>query len=554
MRSALCAAASLVLVAGCQSATDHSAALLQPAGTDSAPLRIEADVRFLADDLLEGREAGTRGYALAAHYVATRFAASGLQPAGDDGSWLQQVALLKGERIKDGAMLAIERGEQRIEFVFEQDFLPAVDFNRESSSLSAPLVFVGQGVHAPELDHDDFDGIDVSGKVAVVLSGAPERFANAERAHYSSGRIKAEALAERGAVGMLMLSDPVRAEKYPWARGAANWARPSMRLRDANSEPLDTQPTLIVSASLSLEASRTLLEGAPMPADEIYRRLEAGELESFELPWTVDFASRSRHTAVESSNVIGRVPGSDAGVADQSLVYTAHLDHVGIGAEVDGDGIYNGALDNALGVAIVIEAARAAAAAPGRRPQLFVALTAEEKGLLGAEHFAQSPLSDGSRIIANINIDMPILLTELRDALPIGREHSSLGADVEAIASDLDIPLSADTMPEEVVFVRSDQYAFIRRGIPALYLEGGSQAVDPAIDAVAVMGDFLRRHYHQPSDDVSLPIHYPSAARLAELAQRVGQRVADAEQPPAWNSGDFFERTFGDQAASGTTQ
>ncbi len=517
---------------------------LAPVAPDSAD-RIAAHVHFLADDLLEGRAAGTRGFDLAAHYVATRFRALGLEPAGEDGGWYQTVPMLIGNRLPDGARLAIERDGRRHEFAFQEDFLPGVDFDRAEAGVTAPLVFVGQAVHAPEFGHDDFAGVDLTGKIAVYLHGAPARFPNTARAFHSSAREKARAVAERGAVGAILLGDPEREARSPWARNARNWIMPAMRLRDADGRAVDTFPQLQVTAALSAAAAEALFAGAPQSAEDVFRRLQAGELVAFDLPGTATLASRSHVQPVESRNVVARLPGGDPALADEHVVLSAHLDHVGLGAPVDGDRIYNGALDNALGAAILLEAAELLAR-EGARPKrslLFVALTAEEKGLLGAEHFARHPTVAGP-LVANVNMDMPVILFPQDDAIPIGIEHSSLRAHVEAAAAELGMTLSADPMPEEVVFIRSDQYAFIRQGIPAVYMDGGIRSTDPAIDGAAVVAEFMRRHYHQPSDDLSLPIHWPSAARLARLNALIGRRIADDPQRPRWNEGDFFGERF----------
>ena len=509
--------------------------------------RIQADVAFLADDLLEGRAAGTRGYDLAALYVANRYRAIGLEPAGDDGSYLQAVPLLEGRRESEGASFSISRGGERIEFTFQDDFLPGVNYNAASHAVTAPLVFVGQAVHAPELDHDDFDGVDVRGKIAVYFSGAPADFANTQRAFHASGRQKLITLAERGAVGAVQIGNPVDEAKYPWARGARNWAMPGMRLLGPDGQPVDAFPELRATASLGVHAARRLFEGAPMDADEVFARREAGTLEAFDLEGQATLAGRTTLAKVTSHNVVGRLAGTDAALASEHIVYTAHLDHVGIGAEVDGDGIYNGAFDNALGTAVMLEAATELVATPApKRTLLFVALTAEERGLLGAEHFASNPGVEGT-LVANINMDMPVFLADVTDVVPIGIEHSSLENDVKAAADVLGIGLTADPKPEEVVFVRSDQYAFVRKGIPAVYLDAGIKARSPDVDALALYEDFLTGHYHQPSDETALPIHYPSAARLAMLNAAIGRRVGDAEQKPRWKDGDFFGRTFGGQ-------
>jgi Zn-dependent M28 family amino/carboxypeptidase len=540
MHHALLSTVAITLLAGCMPTPPADRA--EPGHADAA--RVQAHVAFLADDLLEGREAGTRGYDLAALYVASQFAQIGLQPGGDKGGWRQDVPLLRGERLQEGSQFVVERDGDRLDFVFEHEFLPGLGYDAAQWEVEGPLVFVGQAVVAPEFDHDDLAGIDVRGKIAVVLGGAPARFDNDPRALYSSGREKQRLLADQGAIGMVYIGDPVREEKSPWARGAANWARPGMRLRDALGAPVDTFPQLRGSASLSVAAARRLFEGAAQSADEVFQRLEDGQLQGFDLPGLARISGNTRLTRLGSSNVVGVLPGTDPTLAAEFIVYTAHLDHVGLGAEVNGDGIYNGALDNALGTAIMLEAARLATEAPRTaRSHVFVAVTAEEKGLLGSEHFAENP-GAARRLVANLNMDMPVILSDQRDVIMIGIEHSSLKAEVESAAADLDIALTPDPFPEEVVFVRSDQFAFVRRGIPAIYLKGGIHSNEPGVDGRAQLQDFLRQHYHQPSDRIELGIHYPSAARLATLNHRIGQRVGNAPLRPAWNPGNFFGERF----------
>ncbi|MBD8527907.1 M28 family metallopeptidase [Pseudomarimonas arenosa] len=505
--------------------------------------RVKAHVDFLAHDLLQGREATSKGYAVAAHYVASQMAAIGLSPAGDSGDWLQEVPLLRAERLREGASMRLLRGDETLSFEFESDYLPGVNYHRESWQVRAPLVFVGQAVVAAEFDHDDLAGVDVRGKIAVLFSGAPARFPNDQRAYYSSSRVKQDLLVERGAVGIVWLGDPEREGKYPWARGAKNWGRPSMRLRDQNG-PLDTHPELLGTASINVEAARRLFAGAPVEAEQLFQDLESGRLKAFDLGTELELRGSNRLSAERCWNVVGQLPGNDPLKATEHVVYSAHLDHLGLGAPVNGDAIYNGALDNALGVALLLETARLAKAAPAvARSQLFVAVTAEEKGLLGSDYFAGHPSVPGE-LIANINMDMPVVLGPVRDALPIGIEHSDLESVVRDQASALGLQLSADPFPEEVVFIRSDQFSFIRRGIPAVYIDGGVISAGPGFDAKQSLTDFLRTHYHQPSDQADLPIHYPSAARIADLNAAVGAKVADQAARPRWNAGDFFASKF----------
>lgn len=539
----LAALAVTLLLSACAPSASPDAA----ADADAASARrIAAHMAFLADDLLEGREAGTRGHDVAALYMASQFRALGLEPAGDGDSYFQEVPLLSGERLADGARFELVRNGRIEPLVFEREFLPGVNYDQPQFALSAPLVFVGQAVAAPEFDHDDFAGLDLKGKIALVLNGAPARFPNDPRAFYSSGREKLRALAERGAVGVVYISDPTREAKSPWARGAANWARPGMRLRGPDGKALDTFPQLVASASISADAARKVFAGSAMEADAVFAALDAGTLHGFDLPGTAVLAGHAHIAPTRSRNVVARLPGSNAELAAENVVFSAHLDHIGIGAPIKGDGIYNGALDNAMGSAVMLDAATRLVAMPDRpqRSILFVAVTAEEKGLLGSEYFASHPSVSGP-LVANVNMDMPVLLTALTDVTPIGIEHSTLKGSVERAAQSLGIALSPDPLPEEVVFIRSDQFSFIRRGIPAVYLKGGTVAVHGDVDGKALLSGFLSTHYHQPSDQLDLPIDYPSAARLAALNAAIGEAIANADERPRWNDGDFFGERFG---------
>ncbi|WP_407353450.1 M28 family metallopeptidase [Luteimonas sp. R10] len=519
-----------------------------PQSSDPAAQRIEVDLRRLADDAMEGRETGTRGYDLAAGYVAARFADAGLQPAGEDGGYFQRVPLLKATVQQDGARLAVERGGRTIELRFGEQFLPWANFDAPSHTVEAPAVFVGHAIHAPDLEHDDFAGLDLRGRIAVLLPGAPESFDDHRRAFHSSQQEKLRALAARGAVGAVFVSTPQFEARVPWARQRAGWDKPAMRLRGEDGAPLDTFPQLQGVAAVSAAAADLVFADGERNAAELFAAARAGTLRGFPLQGTLLIAGRTQVGPIESRNVLAKLPGSDAELAREHVVHTAHLDHVGIGAaDADGDTIHNGALDNALGVSIMLETARtlvAADAAP-RRTQLFAALTAEEQGLLGAQWFVAHPTVPRESLIANLNLDMPVLTAPSTDVVAIGIEHSTLRQAVEAAAAELDVKLSPDPFPEEVVFVRSDQYAFVRAGIPALYLDGGTLSADGERDPKLALAYFLRNCYHRPCDDASQPIQYDDAARLARLSAAVATRVGNADQRPRWNDGDFFGERFG---------
>jgi hypothetical protein len=511
--------------------------------------RIQADVAFLAADAREGRATGTAGFEQASEYVATRFKNLGFEPAGENGSYFQRVPLLEGTRLQNGASLKLQQDNTTQEFIFEKDFLPGVNYYQPSHSVTAAMVFVGQGVFAPELKHNDFAGVILRDKIAVVLDGAPEYFPITQRAFYSSRNEKLRQLSERGAIGVLYIRNPKQENKRAWSMDSGNWAVPGMRLLDKNGMPIDAFPQLQASASVNLELTRKILSGAKYSADVVFDQLKNDKLKAFDLPGILTISGSTQLRTLESRNVLAKLPGSDAKLAREHLVFSAHLDHIGIGAPVKGDAIYNGALDNALGIGIMLEAARSVSvlSSKPKRSILFIAVTAEEKGLLGADYFAKNPTVPKNSIVANINMDMPVILTELLDVVSIGVDHSSLQKQVSQAAEDIGFLLSPDPAPEEVVFVRSDQFAFVRQGIPAVYLAGGVVAKDPKIDGKKLLEVFLHTHYHQPSDDLTQPIHYQTAAKMAMLNARIGQLVADDPYRPRWNLGDFLGQKFAGQ-------
>ncbi|HEY4530053.1 MAG TPA: M28 family peptidase [Luteimonas sp.] len=549
--AALVLASALALLPGLSAcgrddAADADAAAAAMPSADPAAARIEGDVRTLANDRMQGRETGTAGFDMAADYVAERFAEAGLAPGGDEGGWFQRVPLLRATLVPDGARLAVQLDGRSVALAFQDQFLPMANFNTADAKADAPAVFVGQAIHAPELGHDDFAGLDLRGKVAVMFGGAPERFDNTRRAFHASLDEKLRSVAERGAVAAVLVGTAADEVRTPWARSAAGWDRPSMRLRDADGRGIDTFPSLQVVARVSAAAADTLFAGGQRSAAQLADRARSGQAGGFDMPVRLSLAVRTRVEPLDSRNVVGVLRGRDPALADEYVVHTAHLDHVGTGIEVDGDTIYNGALDNALGVAIMTAAAGELASAEDapRRSQAFVAVTAEEQGLLGSRWFARNPPAGGT-LVANINLDMPVLTAPSRDVVPIGVEHSSLEATVRDAARDVGVKVSPDPFPEEATFVRSDQFSFVREGIPAVYLDGGIEPADPERDPKVSATWFMRNCYHRPCDQADLPIEYGDAARLARLSAQLGRRIGDADARPTWNEGDFFGERFG---------
>jgi Peptidase family M28 len=501
---------SVVLVALlAQTVPSDVAASLETAATDGSADRIRAHVRFLADDLLEGRLAGTRGYDLAANYVAAQFATLGLQPGAIDGGWLQTLQLIEASAVIPAAQLTLTREGVSTTLTVGDDFLPIADTNAAESTVSAPLVFVGFGVYAPALHHDDLAGLELRGKIAVLLSGAPERFPSTERAHYSTSLTKYPELIRRGVVGVLTFLTPGDNERNPWERSLQSSWRPRMRWLDAQGVAADSFPQLACVMSLSPAGAAKVFASAPRSLSDVFAAAGASRAQGFALPGSASLKRQSLLGKRSSANVLGMLRGSDPRLAREIVVVSAHLDHLGKGAPVNGDGIYNGAVDNASGVAVLLEVARALAGGRERprRSVLFAALTGEESGLLGSDFLARHPPLAGGVFVANVNIDMPVMLTAIADLVAFGAEHSDLGPTAARAAQAEGLTLTPDPMPEETIFVRSDQYSFVRQGIPAIYLDHGVSALPrvPVVDTRALVDDFLRNHYHQPSDEIALP-------------------------------------------------
>jgi Zn-dependent M28 family amino/carboxypeptidase len=508
---------------------------------------IRAHVQFLSDDLLEGRAAGSRGFDTAAAYVVAQFRQLGLKPGGEGDSYLQAVPLLEATAVLPGSAAQLVRDDGTVKFSYGNDYLPGADYFAANSALTAPLVFAGFGIEAPELSYNDLDQLDLNGRIVVVFDGAPERFAHNERAYYSSTVDKHANLVRRGAIGIVTIDTREGETSFPWEqRVAASWM-PQMRWLGADGQPVDAFPELKARFRFSRGAAARLFEGAPMALDKALDVAEAGIAQGFDLPGSMTLSATTGLRRTQSANVIAMLEGSDPLLKREQIVISAHLDHLGRGAPVNGDSIYNGAHDNASGIGILLEMARALVAS-GERPKrsiVFAAVTAEERGELGSDYFARHPTSARSRIVANLNIDMPLLVGPMLDFVALGAEHSTLGPVARRAATAEGYALSPDSMPEAVSFIRSDQFSFVRQGIPSLYVIGGYKSRFRDTDVDALAGEFLKNHYHQPSDDVSLPLHYPTAAAFTRMHVRMAMELADAQARPRWNRRDFFAEKFG---------
>jgi Zn-dependent M28 family amino/carboxypeptidase len=513
--------------------------------------RLRAHIEFLADDQMRGRQSGSRGYNIAANYVASQFRQMGLQAAGTEGTYFQQVPLRRAFLETGSAELIFSHDGETTPLVFVDQFFMEASLGSTSSELEAELVFVAYGIEAPELGYDDYANLDVKGKMVVSFAGQPHDFPSEEGAHFASSEERARAAARHGAIGMLSVHTPRAAERYGWDRLSSRVGAPSMGWINGDGNVHGVFEQIQGSARLSQAVAEILFENAAVDLATLFERDKNGELlTTFALEGKVTMTQRSSHETIYSPNVVAVLSGSDPLLANEYVLYTGHLDHIGELHSEDGekgqkDLINNGALDNASGISVMLETARllSQGQAP-KRSILFVAVTAEEKGLVGSEYFAMNPTVAKGSIVSEVNIDMPLLLYDFADVIAFGAEHSSLGKTVSEAAKSFDTELTPDPVPEENLFVRSDHYRFVQQGIPSVYLVTGIKSRDDSIDVEVILQGFRQQHYHKPSDDVNLPIHYGAAARFARINARIGELIANEPTRPSWHEGDFFGRTF----------
>ena len=503
--------------------------------------RIKADIAFLADDLLEGRDAGTRGYDLAAAYVAAQFQAIGLQP-GNGGSWYQQVPLARASLPGD-APARIHIGGTPI--VNGSEVLFGANPLFAAQDFSADTVFVGYGLDAAAQGFRDYAGVDVRGKVAVALWGFPPGSDSEIAAHLTSMKLKMAQ--DRGAIGLLQIVTPTLERIFPWERQKPYATKPSYRWIGTDGQPFALAPKLQIDGRITPAAATGLFAGAPRSLAQLLADSEKQGVQpkGFALKPRIRVERTNTSERMTSPNVVAVLPGSDPALAGETIAIIGHLDHDGIVTPENGDSIMNGAMDNAAGIATMLEAARAFVAS-GVRPKrtiLFAAVTAEEDGLLGADYLARHPLPGAGKVVGVVNLDMPILTYDFTDVIAFGAEHSTIGATVDRAIRSAGVTLTPDPYPEEVSFVRSDHYMFVKQGVPSVFLVTGV-----AGPGKAATEDFIGKHYHRVSDDMNKPFDWNAAARFARINYLIARDLADAPQAPRWYAGDFFGNVFAKEA------
>ncbi len=523
-------------------ATPAPSPVLKRALDSADPHRIDADLRFLADDIMEGRGTGQKGGRLAALYLETRFRLLGLQPAVSKDSYLQEVPLV-GIETQPQTQFAIAAGAQRFEARWLEDYVASSETQKESEEIDAPLVFVGYGITAPEYQWDDFKGEDVRGKVLVMLvndppTDDPALFGGKALTYYGRWTYKYESAARAGAAGAILIHTDESAG-YAWSVVRNSWGRerPFVALSPGGPQPLQ------IASWITEPFGRAILKAAGQDFDALRRAAAAREFRPVPLPLRVQARMVSKVRPITTWNVVGMLRGGDPKLRDQAVVYTAHYDHLGRGNPEDGDDIYNGAEDNASGVATLLETARlfTLLPKPPRRSIVFIACAAEEGGLRGSEYYATHPIVPTHLTAANINMDGTPVWGQPAEFTFLGGDRSTLRAVIDEASRSLGFKVAPDQHPEQGSFYRSDQFNFAKVGIPAFSLDPGMEYVGkPKGFGEQMWQDYEEKRYHRPKDEYDPSFDLSGSAQSARIALYVGYRVAQADAQPQWNKGDEF--------------
>jgi Zn-dependent M28 family amino/carboxypeptidase len=532
----LLAVAALPLIAAAPPPTDAPA--------DPLAASFRSHVAFLADDLLEGRGLGSRGHEIAANYIAQHFARLGLQPAGTNG-WFQRIQFAESRFASERESAVLDLGTTKLTLENGVGLVVSPGNTAGAEEMTGEMVFVGYGLQDPSQGIDDYAGLDLNGKYAVVLSGAPDGM-NSEIAAHLARVTKATGAEAAGAIGVITIRTLKEAERLPWDKYASRARLPRRLVLDPNGQPLGDGAGLKVRAAIDDAAATALFANAPMDFAAVRAAAAKGMVKGFPLPGRFTVRRATSVERISSPNVLALLPGTDKALANEIVVISGHSDHVGmkVGAKPGEDAIYNGAMDNAAGTATLLEAATALVKAPPKRTVLFLATTAEESGLLGADYFSRFPTVDVKRIVADVNIDMPILTCDFGDVVAFGGERSTIGTLVAQAAKAEKLGVSPDPQPEEAVFTRSDHYPFVRKGVPSVFLKTGWTDSKGGLACKEAERKFRLNNYHEVSDQLDLPFDWNAAAKWTRLNIGIIRGLANAKAAPRWYEGDYFGNAF----------
>jgi Zn-dependent M28 family amino/carboxypeptidase len=493
-------------------------------------------VKVLAADNMEGRETGSPGLKRAQAYVVDQLKSNGLQPAGVNGFY-QPIQFESHEIVeKDSSLVLVHNGKvEPLTLGDDAIFGTRIDL---APSAEGSLVFVGYGLTIPEKNYDDLAGLDLKGKIAVVFAGSPEEIPGALSSHYQSAGERWKAFQKAGVIGIVTILNPASMD-IPWSRISINRTHPSMALV---GEEFDETVGQKLSVTINPEKAEKLFQGSGHSFSEILGiAKDRKQLPRFPLAVSLKAKARMAKKRIESSNLVAKLPGNDPALKDEYVVLSAHIDHIGIGEPINGDRIYNGAMDNGSGSSVLLDVAASLKKSPEklRRSLLFVFVTAEEKGLLGSKYFTAHPTVKPESMVANINIDMFLPIVPLKILRVLGLTDSDLGDMARDVARSVGVQATPDPEPQRNSFIRSDQYNFIRHGIPAL-----AMSVSYAKDSPEqkIFKDWLTKRYHAPSDDLDQPVDLSAAAKYEEIIRAMMVRVANGDQRPQWKQDSFFRR------------
>jgi Zn-dependent M28 family amino/carboxypeptidase len=504
---------------------------------DDLGARWWAHVEALANDGMEGRNTGSPGHKRAAEYVAAQFQKAALEPAGANGGFIQPVkfATRRIDESKSSLSLVTDGREERLTLGEDANISMRVD---PSASVEAPLVFVGYGLKVPERGIDDLAGLNLKNAIVVHIAATPAALPGPLQAHFGSAGERWKMYKAAGAIGVVTIANP-KSMDIPWSRSTLARLQPAMSLADATlGETAGEQ----LAVTMNPAHAEKLFAGSGHTFAELLALVDAGKpVPGFALKPQLRARVAVERSEVESQNVAGILRGADPQLRNEYVVVSAHLDHLGVGGAINGDTIYNGAMDNASGVAAILEVASSlqSAAAKPKRSILFVAVTGEEKGELGSLYFAAHPPVPRDRIVADVNTDMFLPLFPLKTLMVLGLDESDLGGDIRAVARGLGLEVQADPEPQRNRFVRSDQYSFIKFGIPALAMKVGYEPHSPE---AAIAAKWTAERYHAPSDDLAQPVDRSAAAKYVEVVRDLAVHIADRATRPRWNSSSFFAR------------
>ena len=545
IRATFALAASLVVTPAsrAQNPADPTDQQQQVAQQNINEATLRAHVRFLADDLLEGRLPGSRGDELAQRYIAAQFEALGLQPAAADGGWFQPVPLV-GVTTHGPSHITLTHGAMALELSRREDYVVSIGRPIEKAGFEdAELVFVGYGIVADEYQWDDYKGVDLRGKVLLMMnndpSEDPQLFAGRRRLYYGRWDYKYEMAALQGAAGAIIIHTTPSAG-YPYQVVQTSWSGEEFQLRGQRG------PGMEMRGWFTEDATRRVVALSGHDLDQLRAAAERRDFRPVPLGTRLSLALTAHVRQRDTANVLGLLPGSDAKRASEMVLYVAHHDHIGMAAERDehGDNIYNGAVDNASGVSALISIAQAFARLPERpaRSVLFAAVGAEEQGLLGSAYMAEHPPAPAGFLAAAINIDTVSLLGPTRDVSVIGYGKSSLDQNVERIASWQNRVVMPEQFPDRGYYYRSDQFSLAKIGVPAVYLHSGTQVIGkPDGWGRQQLEEWTKTKYHQPSDEYSDEWDLRGALLDMHLLFYVGLQVAQQRELPYWTPGDEFE-------------